>query len=293
MSAASSLLLCGDSFGEAQRAALATHRSRLRIVDTPIPNDATQMPDGVDAIWIGAGSADAGRLAATALREGRAVLCDAGLTQQELAECVRLVRGHGAPLRFGAATARLPAVRQLSAATRLLRPRLRAIHAECDPLRLPALIETLGTALGRLRPWRLQATSIDDGTQRIHGEIAGVPLRLHVRDAVGHLRLTLDSIDGELRLIDAHGPLRWTPRGVDLPLDLGDHAPADPLADWARAIGADLQDLLDALETPATPLPADLAQRLALAQLLQELRTVLGCDAGDALVAEDLSGNRI
>lgn len=309
MSTRHSLLLCGDGFGEAQFAALASHRARLRVVARKAPGGestdaaarstvvslsthSTHGSQTSDAVWIGAGCADAGALVLDALRQGRAVLCDAGLTQQELAECVRVARGGKAPLRFGGAVARLPAVRRMSACARLLRPRLRAIQAECDRARLPVLMEVLGSALGTLRPWRFRLAAADDGTARIHGELAGVTMRLHVRDAVSHLRLTLDSLDGELRLIDAHGPLRWTPRDAGSPLDLGDPAHTDPLAEWAGAIGADLHELLGALDSSGAPLPDDLAQRLALAQLLQELQVLLG-DSSTTCVATAEAGEPV
>ncbi|MEH6420588.1 hypothetical protein, partial [Pseudomonas sp. CGJS7] len=83
-----SLLLCGDGFGEAQHAALAAQRPYLNAHAAHDP--LAQAGDGIDAVWIGAGCAAAGELAATALRQGRAVLCDAGLTSKELAECVRM-----------------------------------------------------------------------------------------------------------------------------------------------------------------------------------------------------------
>lgn len=275
-----SLLLCGDGFGEAQRAALAAQRSCFDARVAAAHDPLARAGDGVDALWIGAGCAAPGELAAAALRQGRAVLCDAGLSSKELAECVRMARTHAAPLRLGAAAARLPAVRRWGAAARVLRPRLRALHAECDPARLPALVEVLGATLGSLRPWRLRAApATDDGSRELHGELAGVALRLQVRDAAAHLRLTLYSPDGELRLIDPHGPVRWNPRDGGWPLDLGEHAPADPLADWAGAVGADLRELLAALERRDPALPGDLPQRLALAQLLEELRAVLGDDA--------------
>ncbi|MGO1068879.1 bifunctional Gfo/Idh/MocA family oxidoreductase/class I SAM-dependent methyltransferase [Lysobacter sp. CA199] len=313
MSATRSLLLCGDGFGEAQFAALSSQRMRLRVVarkmhdcnsadvavqptDPSLSTDSVHGSETTDAVWIGADCVDAGTLVLNALRQGRAVLCDAGLTQQELAECVRVARGGRAPLRFGGAVTRLPAVRRMSACVRLLRPRLRAIQAECDRSRLPVLMDVLGSALGTLRPWRFRVATDDDGIRWIHGELAGVPLRLHVRDAVSHLRLTLDSLDGELRLIDAHGPLRWTPRDAGSPLDLGDPTHADPLAEWAEAIGSDLHELLAVLDSSGAPLPSDLAQRLALAQLLQELQALLGdsntsvvtADAGDPVDAAQL-----
>ncbi|MEH6413537.1 bifunctional Gfo/Idh/MocA family oxidoreductase/class I SAM-dependent methyltransferase, partial [Pseudomonas sp. CGJS7] len=157
------------------------------------------------------------------------------------------------------------------------------------PARLPALIEVLGATLGNLRPWRLRAAPAtdDDGSRRLHVELAGVALRLNVRDCAAHLRLTLYSPDGELRLIDPHGPVRWTPRDGEWPLDLGDRTPADALADWADAVGADLRELLAALERRDPALPGDLPQRLALAQLLEDLRAVLG-DAAPASATADV-----
>lgn len=284
MSAARSLLLCGDGFGEAQRAALASQLPALSARAVAACDPLARSGDGPDAIWIGAGCAAPGALAAAALQQGRAVLCDADLSSKELADCVRHARSHAAPLRLGAAVTRLPAVRRLRAAAQVLRPRLRALHAECDPARLPALVEVLGATLGPLRPWRLRAAPADDGAQALHGELAGIALRLQVRTGAAHLRLTLHTLDGELRLIDAHGPVRWNPRNGEWPLDLGEPAPADPLADWARAIGADLRELLDALERRDPALPGDLPQRLALAQLLEELRAVL--DIGAATDAD-------
>lgn len=294
MSAAYSLLLCGEGFGEAEHAALATHRPHL-CVRIAAGGDPLAYTDGdVDAIWIGTGCAAPGELAAAALRRGCAVLCDAGLTGTELAECVRMARGHAAPLRLGAAAARLPAVRRLSAAAQLLRPRLHTMHAECDAARLPALVEVLGATLGSLRPWSLRATPARDGGQALCGELAGVSLRLQVRDPVAHLRLSLRSADGELRLIDAHGPVRWSPGDGGWPLDLGDQAPADPQDDWTRAIGADLGGLLCALQQRDKLLPGDLPQRLAQAQLLDELRAMLdGGVAAPVPTGKDLPGDTI
>lgn len=202
----------------------------------------TSIPEDVDVacVVVRAGSlGGAGtELALEFLRRGVHVLQEQPVTGDELARCLREARRTGTAYLLNSFYVHLEPIRAFVSAARALLARRQVLFADaaCAVQVAYPMIDILGQALGRLRPWSLAdpAPIPAPGApfRSLHGTLAGVPLTLRVQNQLHHKdpdnhahflhRAAIGTDAGVLTLADTHGPVLWSPRL---------HAPRDERGD--------------------------------------------------------------
>ncbi|MEH1123250.1 Gfo/Idh/MocA family oxidoreductase [Micromonospora sp. CPCC 206061] len=272
------VVVCGTKFGQVYLEGLAapdpayelagvlargSERSRAcaRHYGVPLFTSVEQLPADVDAACVvvrggllGGPGAD---LAQALLARGLHVLQEHPLHHDELAACLRTARRHRVVYRLNSFYVHTAPVRRFLGAARELLRRQPALYvdAACGFQVAYALLDILGAALGRLRPWGLAGpaplppevsalTGLRVPFRSLDGVLAGIPLTLRVQnqldpadpDNYAHLlhRVTLGTEGGSLTLVGTHGPVVWSPR-PDFPRDVRDEAAAAPHYDRAYA----------------------------------------------------------
>jgi pyochelin biosynthetic protein PchG len=296
--------------GSARSVACARHYG------VPLYTGIDEVP-GVDiACVVVAGAVNGGggaELAQALMARGVHVLQEHPLHHAELAECLRHARRYRVAYHLNANYVHLDSVRAfVDAARRLLaRQQPLFVDAVTSVQMLYTLLDILGAALGRLRPWRLSATPAGGALLRtLDGTVRGVPLTLRVqnqidprqRDNGSHImhRVTLGTEGGNLMLVNTQGPVLWSPR-LHMPADYRDALTVDdspapyldlpgairldagPAASWRTVIrdhwpaaaARALDQLRRSVIEGADPLPRG-QHHLAVSQLTAEATAALG-----------------
>lgn len=226
----------------------------------PLFTEPDQVPEYVDiACVVVSGSINGGpgaRLAQELMGRGLHVLQEHQLDADELAGCLRAARANGVVYHLNTLYPHIDPVRRFIAAAReLLRERtLLYVEASASFPVVYSLLDILGQAVGRIRPWRFDepptaeqvrtATRLDIPFQTVEGTFAGVPCTLRLQRQMdagdpenhGHLfhRITLGTDAGCLMLVNTHGPVLWSPR-PRLPAELDDTIePDEATAEYLR-----------------------------------------------------------
>ncbi|RJL27209.1 Gfo/Idh/MocA family oxidoreductase [Bailinhaonella thermotolerans] len=240
------LVVCGTAFGqvylEALRAAAlpydlvgvvgrgsARSAACARHYGVPLITD----PDRVDAdvacvvvrggLLGGAGTDLAVRL----MDRGVHVLQEHPIHRAELAGCLRAARRNRVVYHLTSFYPELPPVRRFLAGVAGLLALRRPVHVDaiCGFQVAYALLDIVGAALGRLRPYSFRAAPAGRSPgpfRSLDGEIGGVPVSLRVQhlldpgdpDAHPHLlhRISVATDSGQLTLVTTAGPVVWSDR---------------------------------------------------------------------------------
>jgi len=198
-----------------------------------------EVPSDVDILCVVVRSAVGGgagaEIAQRALERGFHVLQEHPVHHDELVACLRQARRSGVQYQVNAFYEHLDAVSLFLRAAAKLRARQQPlfVDAMCASQVLFPVVNILGEALGGFRPWQLtgpsELSAMPSDLARspapyraFHGVVAGVPVTLQVQNQIdprnpdnhAHLlhRIALGAEGGVLTLLDAHGPVIWSPR---------------------------------------------------------------------------------
>ncbi|MGI5286412.1 Gfo/Idh/MocA family oxidoreductase [Nonomuraea polychroma] len=188
-----------------------------------------RIPEDVDVACVVVRPAHVGtELALEFLRRGVHVLHEQPISGDELARCLREARRTGAAYLLNSFYVHLEPIRAFVAAARALTAKRKVLFADaaCAVQVAYPMVDILGQALGRLRPWSLAdpAPLPEPGApfRSLQGTLAGVPLTLRVQNQLHHKdpdnhahflhRVAIGTDAGVLTLADTHGPVLWSPR---------------------------------------------------------------------------------
>ncbi|HWF73299.1 MAG TPA: Gfo/Idh/MocA family oxidoreductase [Solirubrobacteraceae bacterium] len=252
------VVVCGTTFGQVYLQGLGAGCPELELVGilghgsertrrcgglygVPVYTDPAELPDEVDAACVvvragllgGAGA----ELAQTLMGRGIHVLQEHPLHHDELAACLRVARQAGVVYALNSFYPQVEPVRRFLAATRELIDGDRPVYvdASCGFQLAFSLLDILGRALGRVRPWSLIPAvggSARAPFRSLDGEVGGVPATLRIQNEMdpgdpdnhAHLdhRITIGTDGGNLTLLSTHGPIVLSQR------PRYPHAPRDP-----------------------------------------------------------------
>lgn len=249
------VVVCGTAFGRVYLQAVhedpdvelagvvsrgsATSRKYAQSYGVPHYRGVDELPDDIDiacvAVRAGAAGGDGAKLSQSLMRRGIHVLQEHLLHPDELTDCVRTAREHDVRYRLNAFYPHLRPVELFLRAAAVLRERQRPLHvdAAAGSQVVYSLLDIIGRAVGRLRPWAVGdpapvapelAALADPPMPYTHltAVIGGVPVSLRVQNQIhpadpdNHAlllhRLAIAFDGGVLSLADTHGPVLWSPR---------------------------------------------------------------------------------
>lgn len=214
-------------------------RRYARTLGVPLYTSVAELPGEVDVACVvvrsGATGGPGAELAQHLLRRGVHVLQEHPLHAAEIEDCLRAARAGGAAYAVNTLYPYVRPIRRFLAAAAALRRRgpFRFIDAACNSQVAYPLLDVLGRAAGRLRPWSFGAPCPVDAElaalatarqpfESLHAVIGGVPVTLRVQNQVhpddpdNHSlllhRISIGAEGGVLTLADTHGPVLWNPR---------------------------------------------------------------------------------
>ncbi|WP_324188700.1 Gfo/Idh/MocA family oxidoreductase [Nocardia flavorosea] len=249
------VVVCGTSFGRVYLHAVhedpqvelagivsrgsATSRAYAESYGVPHYSDVEQLPGDIDiacvAVRAGAAGGDGAKLSQQLLSRGIHVLQEHLLHPDELTDCLRTAREHGVCYRLNAFYPHLPPIALFLEAAETLRERQRPLHVDAvagGQVVYP-LLDIVGRAVGRLRPWAFgepaplppELDALADSPMpytHLAAVIGGVPVSLRVQNQIhpadpdNHAlllhRIAIAFEGGVLSLADTHGPVLWSPR---------------------------------------------------------------------------------
>ncbi|MGK8522548.1 Gfo/Idh/MocA family oxidoreductase [Nocardia asteroides] len=249
------VVVCGTSFGRVYLRAVhadpdvelagvvsrgsATSRELADSYGVPHYSGVEELPDDVDiacvAVRAGAAGGDGATLAQRLLGRGIHVLQEHLLHPGELADCLRAARDHDVRYRLNAFYPHLRPVELFLRAAAILRERQRPLHVDAAAGSQVAysLLDIIGRAVGRLRPWAIgepgpvppELAALADPPMpytQLMAVIGGVPVSLRVQNQINPAdpdnhalllhRIAIAFEGGVLTLADTHGPVLWSPR---------------------------------------------------------------------------------
>ncbi|WP_158300682.1 Gfo/Idh/MocA family oxidoreductase [Chromobacterium sp. ATCC 53434] len=328
-------VVCGATFGQAYLAGIeqlpesfeltgmlargsAHAQDCARRRGVPLYRSVDELPADIELACVvvraGIVGGAGGELAQALLARGVHVLQEHPLHAEELAACLHAAKRAGRQYRLNSFYPDVePVANFIAAARRALAVRRPCyVDAACSVHVLYPLLDIIGRALGRLRPWSFQVHRVDGAAGPftcVSGQLGGVPLTLRVqnqldpRDPDNHTlllhRIELGTTGGTLRLDDTHGHVIWHPRmhlerRGDGVLDLSSDAPSLALptatllgraetasyADvfrrvWPDAIARALLRMRDNIVSGIAP-TADNQYALSCCQVWQQLGALLG-----------------
>jgi len=165
-------------------------------------------------------------LAQALMRRGIHVIQEHPVHPSEIAESLRVARGQRVIYRLNSFYVHVGPVRRFIGAARELRRSHKPIfiNAACGCQLSFSLLDIIGTSLGSLRPWEIQALPYRPGDAfvTLKAAFGGVPVTLRIQnqldpadpDGFSHFlhQISLGYSPGSLSLVDTHGPVIWTPR---------------------------------------------------------------------------------
>ncbi len=249
------VIVCGTSFGRVYLHAVhedpdvqlsgivsrgsTTSQAYAKSYGVPHYTDAEELPGDIDiacvAVRAGAAGGDGAILAQNLLSRGIHVLQEHLLHPDALTDCLRTAREHGVRYRLNAFYPHLRPVAQFLEAAETLRERQRPLHVDAvagGQVVYP-LLDIIGRAVGRLRPWAIgdpaalpaEVAALADSPMpytHLPVVIGGVPVSLRVQNQIhpadpdNHAlllhRIAIAFEGGVLSLADTHGPVLWSPR---------------------------------------------------------------------------------
>jgi thiazolinyl imide reductase len=256
------------SRGSAQSAACA---DRYRV---PLFTDPGQLPSDIDIACVVVSSAINGGRGAELARElmarGINVLQEHPLHHDELAGCLRDARRHGVVYQVSTHYTHVAPVRGfLGVAHKLIgRQQPVFIDAGCAFQVTYSLMDIVGKALGRVRPWAFvdvppfpaalgQLVPQGAPFRSVDGVVGGVPISLRIQnqmhptdpDNYYHFfhRITLGSEGGNVSLTNTHGPVLWSPR-PHMPRDV--KAGTEPEDSSAQFLGFSSASVVGSQDVP-------------------------------------------
>lgn len=244
----SNVLVCGATFGRFYLDALrqpdhapfrligllarGSDRARQCAEHFGIPmfTDITDLPSDIDiacvAVRSGLLGGNGSELARNLMNRGINVIQEHPVHQNELALSLRTAQRNSVAYHLNSFYVHTDPVRNFVAASRklfLYREPL-CIDAVCSTQSAYSLLDILGTALGRVRPWKFYT---DNGQpcgpfRNISGILGGIPIALRLQhqldpespDDSEHVlhRITFFTEAGNLTLVDTSGPIIWQDR---------------------------------------------------------------------------------
>lgn len=239
-------VVCGTTFGQVYMEAFrvaelacdlvgvvarGSDRSRAcaRHYGVPLITDVEQVDADVACVAVRGGllGGQGTELAKQLMARGIHVVQEHPVHHNELAECLREARRLGVAYQLNAFYTDLPPVRRFLAAVRelLVGQPPRYIDAMCGFQVAYAMLDIIGTALGRLRPYAFEGVPAGPSSRpfrSLDGIIGGVPVSLRVQnqmdpsdpDNYPHLlhRITVGVEGGDLTLVTTMGPIVWSAR---------------------------------------------------------------------------------
>ena len=196
----------------------------------PLYTSEQQIPDDVDIVCLvlrsGAIGGEGSEIAQSLLRRGIHVLQEHPVHSKEIAANLVAAKQGNAAYAVNTLYHNLRHSRQLLAVAEYLNQQhpLAEIEAVCNSQMAYPLLDLIGRAVGKLRPWAFSEPTHIEGHpyQVITGHIGSVPLTLKIQNQVhpddpdNHSfllhKLSLSYESGVLSLADTHGPVLWNPR---------------------------------------------------------------------------------
>ncbi|WP_280422727.1 Gfo/Idh/MocA family oxidoreductase [Nocardia carnea] len=249
------VVVCGTSFGrvylhavredpEVELAGIVSRGSAASLAyaesyGVPHYLGVEQVPGDIDiacvAVRAGAAGGDGAKLAQSLMSRGIHVLQEHLLHPDELTDCLRTARENGVCYRLNSFYPYLEPVEQFLRAAEILRERQRPLHvdAAAGGQVVYSLLDIIGRAVGRLRPWAIgdpapvapEVAALADPPMpytQLAAVIGGVPVSLRVQNQIhpadpdNHAlllhRVAIAFEGGVLSLADTHGPVLWSPR---------------------------------------------------------------------------------
>ncbi|MFF7943498.1 Gfo/Idh/MocA family oxidoreductase [Nocardia gamkensis] len=249
------VVVCGTSFGRVYLRAVdgdsdvelagvvsrgsPTSAEHAKTYGVPHYIGVDELPDDIDiacvAVRAGAAGGDGAKLAQRLLSRGIHVLQEHLLHPDELTDCLRAARDGGVRYRLNAFYPHLRPVQLFLTAAEILRERQRPLHVDAvaGSQVVYSLLDIIGRAVGRLRPWTIsdpvpappETVALADSPMpynHLTAVIGGVPVSLRVQNQIhpadpdNHAlllhRLSIAFEGGVLSLADTHGPVLWSPR---------------------------------------------------------------------------------
>lgn len=243
------VVVCGTTFGQTYLSGIATLPDEFRLAGilargssfaqqcaqrcrVPLYTSVNELPDDIQAACVVVRSSILGgagtKLAKALLERGIHVLQEQPVHHEDLSQLLLAARKNQCQYQLNGFYPDIPSVaRFIKAARSLLAQRKPLfVDAACSVHVLYPLIDILGKALGRLRPWSFTlhpTAAVDPGPFTcLTGRIAGLPLTLRIQnqfdpaDPDNHLHLfhqiSLGTQGGTLTLLDSHGQIMWQPR---------------------------------------------------------------------------------
>ena len=249
------VVVCGTSFGRVYLRAVhedpgvelagvvsrgsAASRDHAKSYGVPHYIGVDELPDDIDiacvAVRSGVAGGDGAKLSHTLLSHGIHVLQEHLLHPDEFTDCLRTAREHGVCYRLNSFYPHLRPVQLFLRAADILRQRQRPLHVDAAAGSQVAysLLDIIGRAVGRLRPWTIgdpaplppELAILADPPMpytNLTAVIGGVPVSLRVQNQIhpadpdNHAlllhRIAIAFEGGVLSLADTHGPVLWSPR---------------------------------------------------------------------------------
>lgn len=243
------VVVCGATFGQTYLSGIATLPNEFRLAgvlargsafarhcaqryQVPLYTSVDELPDDIQAACVVVRSSILGgagtRLSKALLARGIHVLQEQPVHHEDISQLLLAARKNQCQYQLNGFYPDIPSVaRYIDAARSVLTQRRPLfIDAACSVHVLYPLIDILGKALGRLRPWSFtrHPAPIQGPVPFtcVTGCLGGLPLTLRIQnqfdpaDPDNHLHLfhqiSLGTQGGTLTLLDSHGQIMWQPR---------------------------------------------------------------------------------
>jgi len=274
-------VVCGTGFGRVYLAGLGAPDSPVELAgivargskrsracanrwNVPLYLRPEDLPDDIDIACVVVSSAINGgpgaQLAMDLMSRGIHVLQEHPLHAEELAKCLRTASANGVHYRVNTHHVHVEPVRRFVTAAQALLHRQPALFIDAvgSFQVLYTLLDIIGAALGRLRPWGFaplaemppkvrSMTPLDLPYRSLDGVLAGVPTTLRVQNQLdprepdnhAHLwhRITIGTEGGNLTLVSSSGPVFWSVR-PHLPRTAAGETGFDQLTDPHLSFGS-------------------------------------------------------
>lgn len=205
-------------------------QSCARFYGTRLYTSVDELPSDIDAACVVVRSRILGgmgtEIAHALMRRGMHVIQEHPVHPGEMAESLRVAREEGVLYKLNSFYVNVGPVRRFIGAARSLcrdeQPLF--VDAACGCQLSFSLLDIIGASMGSPRPWAIEDVTHAPGDPivTLQGRFAGVPVAVRVQNQLDPAdpdgfsyflhRLTLSFSQGNLSLVDTHGPVVWTPR---------------------------------------------------------------------------------
>lgn len=196
----------------------------------PLFTSIEEIPSDVDAACVVVRSRILGGkgtdIAHALMRRGIHVIQEHPTHPDEMAESLRVARAERVIYRLNSFYVNVGPVRRFIGAARELSRNEKPLYvdAACGCQLSFSLLDIIGTSLGGLRPWEIQALPHQPGDSfvTLKAVFASVPVTLRIQNQMDPAdpdgfsyflhQITFGFAQGSLTLVDTHGPVVWVPR---------------------------------------------------------------------------------